>query len=596
MPEPWYPGYPGTPQGGGAGGAYYAPGGAGYTGQAGSGSGVGDSGGGGDTGGYPYPGTTPSGDLGPVLYTEPTYYTSPTPTVPTGTGGIVITGGTLSLSTPTTGTVILYTSNGWTLSGTLDVAQVAGGLVTTGTILITGGSLELNSPTTGTATLVVTGSVVINGWVVLTGAGGTTPAGGGWPPTFAPYFPPQAPVAPAPGLQVTGSSTFLLSGGSTPGGWVVNLDPSNPGATVTLPATNLLNFFQDVPATPGGQRTMTQVEIVDEMVKNLESALAAFRAAPLVGPEEGEAIANIHKILAALAAKLSRQAGILTAFATGTGSTGSESQAVVADEIKKLVTALTGASNFVGGAPPHIAEAVRRALAEAITAALRKTVSMIPSLFGSMGGTGSSSLPAAPTGHAWQDSARTGGTLPGQGGAGVQPFGSNSRVNEGFKAQVAQNPENIFWLAWIVKNEMGVGNEAEQAYVAYSVLNRMAASGSGSVQGVISQPGQYSAWNDPRSRDPEAEWGTWVQELLACKVPDNTGGYTHYYSPRSMKAPKAGRAGEVVPGSGGQESAVPPWVDPARTDDPLPVHPNPPGTRPWFLKPAGRDPKEKKWQ
>ena len=99
------------------------------------------------------------------------------------------------------------------------------------------------------------------------------------------------------------------------------------------------------------------------------------------------------------------------------------------------------------------------------------------------------------------------------------------RFDDGFNSDT-----NKLQLATILMSEASVGNYAEQVAVGNTVLNRMHRNKTVKVEDV------WSAYD--RSQAPSKEMLSLAANLLSGKISDNTGGATHYYSPRSM--PKEG--------------------------------------------------------
>lgn len=107
------------------------------------------------------------------------------------------------------------------------------------------------------------------------------------------------------------------------------------------------------------------------------------------------------------------------------------------------------------------------------------------------------------------------------------------------------NPEDIEWLAKVIASEAGSvyddGDwvrcaDEERAAVGWTVLNRLEAGTFGkTIKGVITAPGQYAYEQESTSEIAEL-----AQKLLEGKIPDPTGGATHFFSPISM--PKEGES------------------------------------------------------
>lgn len=112
--------------------------------------------------------------------------------------------------------------------------------------------------------------------------------------------------------------------------------------------------------------------------------------------------------------------------------------------------------------------------------------------------------------------------------------------------------DNIDQLGSVIMSEASTGNYNEKIAVGSTVLNRMRRDDTARVQDVW---GGYS-----HNQTANAQARQLARDLLTGAVMDNTGGATHFYSPRSMST----------------ESAQPGW---ASTFEPRPI----PGVRPnWF--------------
>lgn len=92
------------------------------------------------------------------------------------------------------------------------------------------------------------------------------------------------------------------------------------------------------------------------------------------------------------------------------------------------------------------------------------------------------------------------------------------------------NETNVKVLARIIMSEASIGNEAERTAVGYTVLNRMKRNKTNKVADVM---GGFA-----HNQAPSQAIIKLAKEILACTVPDNSGGATHFYSPQSM--PKKG--------------------------------------------------------
>ncbi len=164
-------------------------------------------------------GATEAGEVGPAFLTIrptlPTVYAEPygplVPTaVPTAPTGLVITGGTVLFTTPTTATFQVMVADGRLIGGTLTLPYLTGGLMPVGTtIYVTGGTLQLNTPTSGTVVLITGTGVRITGGFVTGGAVGAAP--------IMPFFPTPPPA----GVQVTGPRlTRAGTGLAVSAGWL----------------------------------------------------------------------------------------------------------------------------------------------------------------------------------------------------------------------------------------------------------------------------------------------------------------------------------------------------------------------------------------
>ncbi len=195
------------------------------------------------------PGAIETGEVGPTFltirptmptaYAEP--YAPPPTTVPTAPTGLVITAGTVLFTTASTATFQVTVADGRLFGGTLTSPYITGGLLPVGTtVFITGGSIRLTSPTSGTVILITGTGVRITGGFVTTGA--AAPTGAGLPSPILPFFPAVPPggfVGPAP--TVTGlPAVFPILPYFPGGGGVVLLDPNNPAIGVALPVSLVL--------------------------------------------------------------------------------------------------------------------------------------------------------------------------------------------------------------------------------------------------------------------------------------------------------------------------------------------------------------------
>jgi outer membrane lipoprotein-sorting protein len=87
-------------------------------------------------------------------------------------------------------------------------------------------------------------------------------------------------------------------------------------------------------------------------------------------------------------------------------------------------------------------------------------------------------------------------------------------------------------LAILLMSEASIGNYAEKIAVGNTVLNRMYRNNTTKVADV------WRAYG--RNQTPTSEMTDLAGDILSGNILDNTGGATHYYSPRSM--PKKGRS------------------------------------------------------
>jgi len=107
------------------------------------------------------------------------------------------------------------------------------------------------------------------------------------------------------------------------------------------------------------------------------------------------------------------------------------------------------------------------------------------------------------------------------------------------------NPTDIEWLGKVIASEAGSvydnGNwvrctDEARVAVGWTVLNRLEAGTFGkTIKGVITAPGQYAYEQESTSEIAEL-----AQKLLEGKIPDPTGGATHFFSPINM--PKEGES------------------------------------------------------
>jgi hypothetical protein len=98
-------------------------------------------------------------------------------------------------------------------------------------------------------------------------------------------------------------------------------------------------------------------------------------------------------------------------------------------------------------------------------------------------------------------------------------------------------------LAILLMSEASIGNYDERVAVGNTVLNRMYRNKTTNVEDV---------WNAySRNQNPSKEMIDLAGSLLSGNISDNTGGATHYYSPRSM--PKIGRSTAGYDVGGGLE-------------------------------------------
>ncbi len=164
----------------------------------------------------------------PTAYAEP--YAPPPTTVPTAPTGLVITAGTVLFTTASTATFQVTVADGRLFGGTLTSPHITGGLLPVGTtVFITGGSIRLTSPTSGTVILITGTGVRITGAFVTTGA--AAPTGAGLPSPILPFFPAVPPgglVGPAPTVTGLPGVTPILPFFPAGGGGVL-LNPNNPG-------------------------------------------------------------------------------------------------------------------------------------------------------------------------------------------------------------------------------------------------------------------------------------------------------------------------------------------------------------------------------
>jgi len=109
----------------------------------------------------------------------------------------------------------------------------------------------------------------------------------------------------------------------------------------------------------------------------------------------------------------------------------------------------------------------------------------------------------------------------------------------------ASTSEDIEWLATVITSEAGSVWDAghwvrctdeERAAVGWTVLNRLRSGTFGqTIKEVVTAVGQYA-----HNQEPTPEIKELAQKLLEGRIPDATGGATHFFSPISM--PKEGES------------------------------------------------------
>ena len=110
---------------------------------------------------------------------------------------------------------------------------------------------------------------------------------------------------------------------------------------------------------------------------------------------------------------------------------------------------------------------------------------------------------------------------------------------------MALTSEDVEWLATVISSEAGSvydkGNwvrctDEERAAVSWTVLNRLRSGTFGqTIKEVVTAPGQYA-----HNQEPTSEIGELAKKLLEGRIPDATGGATHFFSPIGM--PKEGES------------------------------------------------------
>jgi hypothetical protein len=118
------------------------------------------------------------------------------------------------------------------------------------------------------------------------------------------------------------------------------------------------------------------------------------------------------------------------------------------------------------------------------------------------------------------------------------------------------NTANIALLAKIIMSEASIGNAAERTAVGSTVINRMTRNKTDAA-GDVSKG--YAT-----SQNPTNEITQLAKGLLDGSVKDNTGGATHFYSPRSMPKVGGNTAGVDIRGGTenvtGTQTYMPSWV------------------------------------
>jgi len=110
------------------------------------------------------------------------------------------------------------------------------------------------------------------------------------------------------------------------------------------------------------------------------------------------------------------------------------------------------------------------------------------------------------------------------------PTGGHGVVAE--NKQRWNTEENVRRLAIVIMSEASVGNQAERTAVAYTVLNRMQRNNTNSVDDVDNAYSRSQSPYEPPRNDAIIRLAA---DILRCAIADNTGGATHFYSPRSSK-------------------------------------------------------------
>ena len=113
-------------------------------------------------------------------------------------------------------------------------------------------------------------------------------------------------------------------------------------------------------------------------------------------------------------------------------------------------------------------------------------------------------------------------------------------------------PEDVYWLAKGIMSEASIGTQEERIAVGWTVLNRFDSGRFGSSIEIVVKNGY--AYN----QEPNQEIILLAKDLLGRKIPDITGGATHFFSPRSMTS---GYGPYKIPGTN-EISYIPSWAIP----------------------------------
>ena len=113
-------------------------------------------------------------------------------------------------------------------------------------------------------------------------------------------------------------------------------------------------------------------------------------------------------------------------------------------------------------------------------------------------------------------------------------------------------PDDVYWLAKVIMSEASIGTQEERIAVGWTVLNRFDSGRFGSSIEIVVKNGY--AYN----QEPNQEIILLAKDLIGRKIPDLTGGATHFFSPRSMTS---GYGPYKIPGTN-EISYIPSWAIP----------------------------------